>query len=126
MDTSPPVFRKEDFSFMRDFHQIIEIMLNGNNKEEIGKAVAQMDERFEHARRTLQELPGLQYVKEEQEAILERETAVLETKKRQLKKYMELSPFKSTPEDPQNRITPFCIIFSHHHYHVHMLFFIVM
>lgn len=85
---------------MRDFHQIIELMLNGNNKEEIGKAVAQMDERFEQARRTLQELPGLQYVKEEQEAILERETAVLDTKKRQLKKYMELSPFKSTPEDP--------------------------
>ncbi|KAJ8657097.1 hypothetical protein O0I10_007177 [Lichtheimia ornata] len=99
MDTSPPTFRKEDFSFMRDFHQIIELMLNGNNQEEIGKAVAQMDERFEHARRTLQELPGLQYVKEEQEAILERETAVLDTKKRQLKKYMELSPFKSTAED---------------------------
>ena len=105
-DNSSTIFQKNDFAFMQDFHRIVELMLDGSNQEEIGKAVAQMDERFDNARRILQELPGLQYVEEEQDTILKRETDVLETKKQQLKKYMELAPFtdslKQKEEDKQD------------------------
>ncbi|KAI7856755.1 hypothetical protein BDC45DRAFT_502235 [Circinella umbellata] len=103
MDNSSTVFQKNDFAFMQDFHRIVELMLNGSNQEEIGKAVAQMDERFDNARRILQELPGLQYVEEEQDAILKQETAVLETKKQQLKKYMELPPFTGSLEQKEKQ-----------------------
>ncbi|KAG2225326.1 hypothetical protein INT45_005570 [Circinella minor] len=103
MDNSSTVFQKNDFAFMQDFHRIVELMLNGSNQEEIGKAVAQMDDRFDNARRILQELPGLQYVEEEQDAILKQETAVLETKKQQLKKYMELAPFTGSLEQKEKQ-----------------------
>ncbi|KAI9489553.1 hypothetical protein BDB00DRAFT_790975 [Zychaea mexicana] len=103
-DSGSTVFHKDEFAFMRDFHRIVELMLDGANQEEIGKAVAQMDERFGNARRILQELPGLQYVEEEQDAILKRETTILETKKEQLKKYMELAPF-NPEEDPAKTTT---------------------
>ncbi|KAI9316085.1 hypothetical protein BX666DRAFT_1878662 [Dichotomocladium elegans] len=92
------VFRKEDFLFMEDFHRIVDLMLNGTNQEEIGIAVAKMDERFERARKVLQEIPGLQYVKEEQEAILQREMEVLKTKQKLLKLYMERPPFENSVE----------------------------
>ncbi|KAI8379447.1 uncharacterized protein BYT42DRAFT_486692, partial [Radiomyces spectabilis] len=87
-------FRKSDFSFLDDLHQIIGLVLTGNHQYEVGKAVAQLDERFENARRVLNELPGLQYVKEEQEEILRRELATLATKKKQLDNYLALSPLQ--------------------------------
>ncbi|KAI8140805.1 hypothetical protein BJV82DRAFT_519536 [Fennellomyces sp. T-0311] len=98
-DDGSVAFHKDDFAFMRDFHRIVELMLTGAHQEEIGKAVAQMDERFDNARRILQELPGLQYVEEEQDAILKRETGILEAKKQQLRKYMELPPFRPSDDE---------------------------
>ncbi|KAI9266453.1 hypothetical protein BDA99DRAFT_558535 [Phascolomyces articulosus] len=104
-DGGSTVFHKNDFAFMHDFHRIVELMLDGANQEEIGKAVAQMDERFDNARRILQELPGLQYVEEEQDAILKCETAVLDTKKQQLQKYMGLAPFTNDKQQPSTTTT---------------------
>ncbi|ORY97546.1 hypothetical protein BCR43DRAFT_407568, partial [Syncephalastrum racemosum] len=86
-------FQKDDFLFLRDVYRIVDLIQSGREQEEIGKAVAQLDERFDKARHILQELPGLQYNKEEQEAILEREMALLDNKKQQLKSYMALPPF---------------------------------
>lgn len=92
-----PIFQKDDFLFLRDVYRIVDLIQSGKEQEEIGKAVAQLDERFDQARHILQELPGLQYNKEEQETILEREMALLDNKKQQLKSYMALPPFSDTP-----------------------------
>ncbi|KAI7864987.1 hypothetical protein BDF14DRAFT_1731149 [Spinellus fusiger] len=93
--SQPTVFRKSDFSFHPDFSDIVNLILTGSQQDEIGKAVAQLEERFEYGRRVLQDLPGLHYVKEEQEAILSNETAMLEAKKKQLAEYLSLPPFAS-------------------------------
>ncbi|KAI9022168.1 hypothetical protein CLU79DRAFT_751458 [Phycomyces nitens] len=91
--TLPTVFRKSDFSYLPEFSDIINLILAGSHQDEIGKAVAQLDDRFENGRRVLQDLPGLQYVKEEQEAILKREMAVLDSKKKQLAEHLASPPF---------------------------------
>ncbi|KAL0078666.1 hypothetical protein J3Q64DRAFT_1765603 [Phycomyces blakesleeanus] len=91
--TLPIVFRKSDFSYLPEFSDIINLILIGSHQDEIGKAVAQLDDRFENGRRVLQDLPGLQYVKEEQEAILKREMAVLDAKKKQLVEHLASPPF---------------------------------
>lgn len=88
-DTTQPLFKKSDFSFTEDFNQIIDIMLNGNNPDAVGKAVAQLEEKFENAKQVLESLPGLQYTKEQQEAILAEELQVLERKKNQLQSYKQ-------------------------------------
>lgn len=75
-------------------------MLAKSPPEEIGKAVAHLDERFENARQILQELPGLQYVREEQEKILQHEIAILQDKKRQLQRYMQMPPFDASSSSP--------------------------
>lgn len=93
-DQSLATFNKEDFMFLRDFHTIVDMMLNSNNAEEISKAVAHLDERFVRARQILQELPGLHHVQEEQETILQNELQVLEGKKQQLQRYTSLEPFR--------------------------------
>ncbi|CEP10476.1 hypothetical protein [Parasitella parasitica] len=84
-------FKKSDFSFVEDFNQIIELMLTGNNSDAVGKAVAQLEEKFENAKRILDSLPGLQYTKEEQEALLDDELMVLESKKAQLQSYKRVN-----------------------------------
>jgi hypothetical protein len=84
-------FKKSDFSFVEDFNQVIDLLLNGNNPDAVGKAVGQLEEKFEHAKQVLESLPGLQYTKEEQEAILAEELQVLERKKNQLQSYKQLS-----------------------------------
>ncbi|KAI8993364.1 hypothetical protein BDB01DRAFT_776065 [Pilobolus umbonatus] len=88
-------FQKQDFSFLQDFHNIIELILFGNNQDAIGKAVAQLEDRVEHARQVLEELPGLQYVESEQMKILNRELNILEMKKKQMKSYLSLPPFST-------------------------------
>lgn len=84
-------FKKSDFSFVEDFNQTIDLLLNGNNPDAVGKAVGQLEEKFENAKQVLESLPGLQYTKEEQEAILDDELRVLERKKSQLQSYKQLS-----------------------------------
>lgn len=93
--TEKASFQKSDFSFLQDFRQIIELILTGNNQDAIGKAVAQLEDRFESARQVLEELPGLQYVESEQMEILDRELKILEMKKKQMKLYLSLPPFSS-------------------------------
>ncbi|KAI8883617.1 hypothetical protein K501DRAFT_249273 [Backusella circina FSU 941] len=88
-------FKKSEFSFLQDFNNIVDLILTGSNQDVIGKAVAQLDERFEHARQVLEDLPGLHNVKEEQEAILQTEVNLLEHKKQQLNKYLSLSIFNN-------------------------------
>lgn len=88
-NATSPLFKKSDFSFIEDFNQIIESMLNGSNPDAVGKAVAQLEEKFENAKQVLESLPGLQYTKEEQEAILAEELKVLEHKKSQLQSYKQ-------------------------------------
>ncbi|EIE83887.1 hypothetical protein G6F46_000595 [Rhizopus delemar] len=91
-------FKKSDFSFIQDFHNIIELILSGNNQDSIGKAVAHLEERFVHARQVLEELPGLHYAKEEQERLYQQELDLLEHKKKQLETYLSLPPFKKQQE----------------------------
>ncbi|CAO3622026.1 unnamed protein product [Cunninghamella echinulata] len=86
-------FNKSEFSFLPTIHDIVNKILTGDNSEDIGKAVIRLNERIEHARRILQDLPGLQYVKEEQEDILKRELSILEEKKNQIDKYSSLMAF---------------------------------
>ncbi|RCI05605.1 hypothetical protein CU098_003385 [Rhizopus stolonifer] len=62
-------FKKSDFSFVHDFHHIIELVLSGNNQDVIGKAVSQLEERLMLARQVLEDLPGLHYAQEEQERL---------------------------------------------------------
>jgi Cu/Ag efflux pump CusA len=88
-------FKKSEFSFLQDFSNIVDLILTGSNQDVIGKAVAQLDERFEHARQVLEDLPGLHNVKEEQEEILQTEINVLEHRKQQLNKYLSLSIFNN-------------------------------
>lgn len=89
-NTSSP-FKKSDFTFDQDFNNIIDLLLNGSNPDAVGKAVAQLDEKFENAKQVLDSLPGLQYTKEEQEVILAQELKVLERKKQQLDSYKHLT-----------------------------------
>lgn len=84
-------FKKSDFTFVQDFNQIIDLLLNGSNPDAVGKAVAQLEEKFENAKQVLESLPGLQYTKEEQEIILAEELEVLDRKKKQLQSYKHLS-----------------------------------
>jgi hypothetical protein len=84
-------FKKSDFTFVRDFNQIIDLLLNGNNHDAVGKAVAQLEDKFENAKQVLDSLPGLQYTKEEQDMILAEEMKVLECKKAQLQSYKHSS-----------------------------------
>lgn len=87
-------FNKSDFSFLQDFHNIIDLILTGSNQDAIGKAVANLEEKFIHARQVLEELPGLQYVQEEQERMYQQELQLLEHKKKQLDTYLNSPPFK--------------------------------
>ncbi|KAI9480688.1 MAG: hypothetical protein EXX96DRAFT_563765 [Benjaminiella poitrasii] len=87
--TNITLFKKSDFSFIEDFNHIIELMLNGNNPDAVGKSVAQLEEKFENAKHIIESLPGLQYTKEEQESILAEELKVLDRKKSQLKSYKQ-------------------------------------
>ncbi|KAG0173542.1 hypothetical protein DFQ28_002154 [Apophysomyces sp. BC1034] len=96
MDSSRTAFKKSDFSFLHDFKHIIDLVLSGSHQDEVGKAMTQLDERFQHGRRVLEGLPGLQYVKEEQEEILAREQAILDIKKEQFHRYLSLPTFNSS------------------------------
>lgn len=96
MDSSRPVFKKSDFSFLQDFKHIVDLILSGSQQDEVGKAMTQLDERFQHGRRVLEELPGLQYVREEQEEILAQEQAILNNKKEQFRQYLALPTFNSS------------------------------
>lgn len=87
----PSSFKKSDFTFVQDFNQIIDLLLNGNKPDDVGKAVAQLEEKFENAKQILESLPGLQYTKEEQQIILAEELKVLERKRSQLSSYKHLS-----------------------------------
>ncbi|KAF1796968.1 hypothetical protein FB192DRAFT_1028667 [Mucor lusitanicus] len=89
--TGTALFKKSDFSFVEDFNQIIELILTGNNSDAVGKSVAQLEEKFENAKQVLDSLPGLQYTKEEQEALLAEELKVLERKKIQLQSYKQVN-----------------------------------
>ncbi|KAI8333749.1 hypothetical protein BD560DRAFT_45413 [Blakeslea trispora] len=85
-----PLFNKSDFSFVQEFNQIVDLLLNGNNPDAVGKAVTQLEEKFEHAKEVLKSLPGLQYTQEQQENILTEATRVLEKKRSQLQSYKQL------------------------------------
>ncbi|OBZ84757.1 hypothetical protein A0J61_07190 [Choanephora cucurbitarum] len=85
-----PLFKKSDFSFVQEFNQIVDLLLNGNNPDAVGKSVTQLEEKFEHAKQVLESLPGLQYTQEQQEKILADATRVLEKKKNQLQSYKQL------------------------------------
>ncbi|KAI9255470.1 hypothetical protein BY458DRAFT_520102 [Sporodiniella umbellata] len=87
-------FKKTDFSFIQDFHQIIELVLNGSNQDGIGKAVTQLEDRIMFAKQVLEELPGLHYTKEEQERLYQQELDLLQDKKQQLDTYLNLPPFQ--------------------------------
>lgn len=84
-------FNKSDFTFVKDFNLIIDLLLTGNNPDAVGKAVAQLEDKFENAKQVLDSLPGLQYTKEQQEDILEKELKVLQHKKTQLESFKHLS-----------------------------------
>ncbi|KAI8099763.1 uncharacterized protein BX664DRAFT_322067, partial [Halteromyces radiatus] len=86
-------FDKHAFSFLPQVHSIVQSILNGDNSDEIGKAVVRLNDRIDQARLLLQDLPGLQYGKEEQETILRQETSLLQQKKSQLAKYSTLNAF---------------------------------
>ncbi|KAI8047944.1 uncharacterized protein B0P05DRAFT_564966 [Gilbertella persicaria] len=73
-ETLTSLFKKSDFSFIQEFNQIVDLLLNGNNADAVGKSVTQLEEKFEHAKQVLESLPGLQYTKEQQENILAEET----------------------------------------------------
>ncbi|GAA5810422.1 hypothetical protein MFLAVUS_003843 [Mucor flavus] len=88
---SSSTFKKSEFTFNQDFNSIIDLLLNGSNSDAVGKAVAQLDEKFENAKQVLDSLPGLQYTKEEQEVILAQELKVLDRKKKQLESYKHLT-----------------------------------
>ncbi|KAI8348028.1 hypothetical protein EDC96DRAFT_313048 [Choanephora cucurbitarum] len=85
-----PSFKKSDFSFAQEFNQIVDLLLNGNNPDAVGKSVTQLEEKFEHAKQVLESLPGLQYTQEQQEKFLEDAARVLEKKKNQLQSYKQL------------------------------------
>ncbi|ORZ07866.1 hypothetical protein BCR42DRAFT_425622 [Absidia repens] len=92
--TNPLTFDKNEFSFLPQVQTIVQSILEGDNSDDIGKAVIRLNERIEQARLLLQDLPGLQYVKDEQEAILHQETAILQEMKHKLKKYSRLAAFQ--------------------------------
>lgn len=91
-------FKKSDFTFVEDFNQIIDLLLNGSNPDAVGKAVAQLQDKFQNAKQVLESLPGLQYTKEEQELILAQELQVLDRKKKQLSSYKHLSTMDIIPK----------------------------
>ncbi|KAF7729750.1 hypothetical protein EC973_003828 [Apophysomyces ossiformis] len=96
MESSTITLKKSDFSFLQDFKHVVDLILSGSHQDEVGKAMTQLDERIQHGRRVLKELPGLQYVKEEQEEILAREQAILDIKKEQFQRYLSLPAFDNT------------------------------
>lgn len=91
--STPTMFDRNEFSFLPQVQGIVQSILTGENSDEIGKAVVRLNERMDQARLLLQDLPGLQYVKEEQEAILRQESAILHQHQDKLKRYIQLPAF---------------------------------
>ncbi|KAI8342763.1 hypothetical protein BC941DRAFT_413772 [Chlamydoabsidia padenii] len=91
--TTTAIFDKNEFSFLPQVQTIVQSILTGENSDDIGKAVVRLNERMNQARLLLQDLPGLQYVKEEQEAILRQESAILRQHQDKLQRYTQLPAF---------------------------------
>ncbi|KAG2178931.1 hypothetical protein INT43_001778 [Umbelopsis isabellina] len=94
-DTSSVAFNKNDFVFLPSFLNIVELMQNGNDQVGIGRAVSELWEKFDHAQQVLSELPGIQYTKQEQEAILEQEKQLLDLRTQQLAKHLSSPPIEN-------------------------------
>ncbi|KAI8071068.1 hypothetical protein BC940DRAFT_235161 [Gongronella butleri] len=91
-------FDKNEFTFLPQVHAILQDILKGGNSDDIGKAVVQLNGKIEQARLILQDLPGLHYDQQGQEAILQRELDILHTKKNQLATYTSLPAFTGNPK----------------------------
>ncbi|CAM0141025.1 hypothetical protein VKS41_007742 [Umbelopsis sp. WA50703] len=95
VDDAPPVaFNKSDFVFLPSFLNIVELIQNGNDQVGIGRAVSELWEKFDNAQQVLSELPGIQYTKQEQKAILEQEKKLLDLRTQQLTKHLNSPPIE--------------------------------
>lgn len=94
-DAPSVAFNKNDFVFLPSFLNIVALIQNGNDQVGIGRAVSELWEKFEHAQQVLSELPGIQYTKQEQEAILEQEKKLLELRTQQLARHLNSPPIEN-------------------------------
>ncbi|KAJ2958528.1 hypothetical protein NQZ79_g5901 [Umbelopsis isabellina] len=94
-DAPSVAFNKNDFVFLPSFLNIVELIQNGNDQVGIGRAVSELWEKFDHAQQVLSELPGIQYTKQEQEAILEQEKKLLELRTQQLARHLNSPPIEN-------------------------------
>ncbi|GAB5588015.1 hypothetical protein Unana1_02915 [Umbelopsis nana] len=97
-ETSTALFNKNDFVFLPSFLNIVELMQTGTDQAGIGRAVSDLWDKFDRAQQLLSELPGIQYTKQEQEAILEQEKKLLELRRQQLSKHLSSPPISQTSE----------------------------
>jgi RNA polymerase II transcription mediator complex subunit 9 len=96
-------FNKDDFIFLPSFLGIIELLQTGNDQAKIGRAVSDLWDKFDRAQLLLSELPGIQYTKQEQEAILEQEKKLLQLRQQQLANHLNTSPItNSSAEEPSS------------------------
>ncbi|RUP46813.1 hypothetical protein BC936DRAFT_146494 [Jimgerdemannia flammicorona] len=88
--TMPYQFQRSDFTLLPQLAQILERLEQGQDLAEIGRAVKGLNESFVRCQRILDQLPGADLSREEQENQLRQETQVLTLKKAQLRQYMNL------------------------------------
>ncbi|ORX54966.1 hypothetical protein DM01DRAFT_1335259 [Hesseltinella vesiculosa] len=96
---SSTLFDKNEFTFLPQLHSILQDIMKGSKADDIGKAVVQLNNKIDQARLILQDLPGLYYVQEEQEAILQQELDILAQKKQQLAAYTNLPAFTGNTKE---------------------------
>ncbi|KAH8554333.1 hypothetical protein BGW37DRAFT_484345 [Umbelopsis sp. PMI_123] len=100
MNTS---FNKDDFVFLPSFLSIVELLQTGSDQAKIGRAVSDLWDKFDRAQMLLSELPGIQYTKQEQEAILEQEKKLLQLRQQQLTNHLNAPPIADSPAaEPSN------------------------
>lgn len=96
-------FNKDDFVFLPSFLGIVELLQTGSDQAKIGRAVSDLWDKFDRAQGLLSELPGIQYTKQEQEAILEQEKKLLQLRQQQLTNHLNTSPITdSSTEEPSS------------------------
>lgn len=94
-DAPSVAFNKNDFVFLPSFLNVVELIQNGNDQVGIGRAVSELWEKFDHAQQVLSDLPGIQYTKQEQEAILQQEKQLLDLRTQQLAKHLSSPPIEN-------------------------------
>ncbi|CAG8494450.1 15142_t:CDS:2 [Dentiscutata heterogama] len=83
-------FPREEFSFLPQVVQILDKVSSGKNEIEIRNMTKKLKEKFQRCHQILQELPGADLSREEQEELLRTEKESLEQKRAARRKYSEL------------------------------------